>query len=39
VEILTEMKNDDNVKPDEISYNTIIKGCSIVKNYELGDNM
>jgi pentatricopeptide repeat protein len=33
------MKNDPYVTPDEISYNTLIKGCAITRDLELGSQM
>lgn len=33
------MKKDENVKPDEISFNTIIKGCALTRKLDLGDKI
>jgi pentatricopeptide repeat protein len=39
INLLNEMKNDPYVNPDEITYNTIIKGCAISKDLDLGWEM
>lgn len=39
LDLLNKMKTSTYLKPDVITFNTLIKGCSIIKNLNLGEQI